>query len=88
MIQEMLNDRAQQRYGSFVGAMDFVEELLVPLEKLINRMSEKPGKAGGWRVAKPDELKGYLRTARNDLSALREQAKRHEINLKAKEWGA
>ncbi|MGZ3142506.1 hypothetical protein ACVDFE_11025 [Lentzea chajnantorensis] len=51
-------------------------------------MSEKPGKAGGWRVATPDELKGYLRTVRNDLSALREQAKRHEINLKAKEWGA
>ncbi|MDX8144687.1 hypothetical protein SK854_21400 [Lentzea sp. BCCO 10_0061] len=88
MIQEMLNERAQQRYGAFVGAMDFVEELLMPLEKLINKMSEKPGKAGSWRVATPDDLKGYLRTARNDLSALREQAKRHEINLKAKEWGA
>ena len=88
MIKDLLTERAQDRYGTFVGAMDFVEELFVPLEKRINKMSEKPGKPGGWRVATPDELKGMLSTARNDLSALREKAKKYEAELKAKEWGA
>ena len=88
MIQEMLNERAQQRYGAFVGAMDFVEELLVPLEKLINKMTEKPGRPGGWRVSTPDELKGKLSRARNALGALREQSMKYEAELKAQEWGA
>ncbi|GAB2823607.1 hypothetical protein [Lentzea nigeriaca] len=88
MIKELLNERAQERYGAFVGAMDVVEELLVPLEKLINRMSEKPGKAGGWRVSTPDELKGMLSRARNELSGLRDKSKKYEAELKAQEWGA
>lgn len=84
----MLNERAQDKYGAFVGAMDFVEEMFGPLEKLIEKMREQPSKPGGWRITKPEDLKVMLKKAREDLTALREQAKKYEAELKAKEWGA
>lgn len=88
MIKEMLNQRAQDNYGAFVGAMDFVEEMFGPLENLINKMREQRNKPGGWRAAKPEDLKVMLKKAREDLTALREQAKKYEAELKAIVWGA
>jgi hypothetical protein len=83
---QALNQRATERYGEFVGAIDTVTEMLVPLEKLINKMSERRAPAGSWRIAKPEELKKMLAQARQDLEALKAHAMRYEAELKSREW--
>jgi hypothetical protein len=83
---QALNARATERYGEFVGAIDTVTELLVPLEQLINRMSERRVPAGSWRIAKPEELKRMLGQARRDLEELKAHAKKYEAELKSREW--
>lgn len=86
MQVQAINQHARRRYGEFVGAMDMVTELLVPLEKLIARMSEKKAPAGSWRVATPKELAGMLNKARADLEVLKEHAKNYETELVSREW--
>jgi hypothetical protein len=86
MQVQAVNTRATERYGEFVGAMNVVTEVLVPLEQLINRMSERRVPPGSWRIAKPEELKKMLGRARRDLEELKAQAKKYEAELKSREW--
>jgi hypothetical protein len=83
---QALNARATERYGEFVGAIDTVTEMLVPLEQLINKMSERRVPPGSWRIATPEELKKMLAQARRDLEALKAHAMRYEAELKSREW--
>ncbi|XVV03370.1 hypothetical protein ACQPW3_39595 [Actinosynnema sp. CA-248983] len=83
---DILNARATQRYGEFVGAIDFATEQLVPLRALIGRMKERNLPAGSWRVAKPDELRALLVKALTNLEAVKAQAQRYEAELKSREW--
>jgi hypothetical protein len=83
---QAVNKRATERYGEFVGAIDTVTEALLPLEKLINKMSERRVPPGSWRIAKPEELKKMLDQARKDLEALKAHAMRYEAELKSREW--
>jgi hypothetical protein len=83
---QALNQRATERYGEFVGAMNVVTEMLVPLEGLINKMSERRVPPGSWRIAKPEELKKMLAKARKDLEELKAHAKKYEAELKSREW--
>jgi hypothetical protein len=86
MQNQALNARAEKKYGEFVGAIDFVTETLIPLEKLIARMHVRNTPPGGWRIPKPDELKQNLAMARKNLEALKAHAIKYEIELKSKEW--
>jgi hypothetical protein len=83
---QALNARATERYGEFVGAIDTVTEMFAPLEKLINRMSERRVPPGSWRIARPEELKKMLAKARKDLEELKAHAKKYEAELKSREW--
>lgn len=84
MIQT--RNKAPEKYGQFVAAIDFVTEMLEPLEKLINRMKENRAPAGSWRIASPEELKKMLAKARTDLTILKDQAVRYETELTTREW--
>lgn len=80
--------KAQEKYGNFVAAIDFVTEMLEPLEKLINQMKENRAPAGSWRIASPEDLKKMLTKARTDLTALKDQAVKYETELTTREWKA
>lgn len=82
----MLNNRATQRYGEFVGAIDFATEQLAPLAKLIARMRVRNLPPGSWRVAKPDELRALLARALTNLETVKAQAQKYEAELKSREW--
>lgn len=44
-------NKAVEKYGQFVAAIDFVTDMLELLEKLIERMKENRAPAGAWRIA-------------------------------------
>jgi hypothetical protein len=83
---QVLNARAQEKYGQFVAALNFVQEQLTELDKLIARMSERKLPPGTWRVSTPEQLKAIYKTALADLEALQVQAKTYESELKSREW--
>ncbi len=83
---QVLNSRAQEKYGEFVHALNFAQEQLTELDKLIARMSERRLPPGTWRVATPEQLKAMYKTALADLEALQVQAKKYETELKSREW--
>lgn len=83
---QVLNDRAQVKYGEFVHALNFAQEQLGLLRKIVDRMDARKAKPGTWRVSTPDQLKGLYRTALADLEALQVQAKKYETELKSREW--
>jgi hypothetical protein len=86
VTSQVLNARAQEKYGQFVSALNFVQEQLAELVKLIERMSERRLPPGTWRVATPEQLKAMHKTALADLEALQVQAKKYETELKSREW--
>ncbi|MCS7484403.1 hypothetical protein ACFFQW_34305 [Umezawaea endophytica] len=81
-------NKAAEKYGQFVAAIDFVTDMLGPLEKLIERMKENRAPAGAWRIASPEDLKKMLAKSRADLSALKDQAVKYETELTTREWKA
>lgn len=83
---QVLNARAQEKYGQFVAALDFVQEQLAELDKLITKMSERKLPPGTWRIATPEQLKALYKAAVADLETLQVQAKKYESELKSREW--
>ncbi|MER7116691.1 hypothetical protein ACWGRK_20565 [Saccharomonospora azurea] len=84
---EALNRRAQQKYGTFVSAMDMVVEALEELDKFIDRIDDGKAEDGAWSVAATqDELKGYRRKAVDELGRLRAKAKKYEAELVSRDW--
>ena len=86
MPSQVLNARAQEKYGQFVAALNFVREQLAELDKLITRMSERKLPPGTWRIATPEQLKAMHKTVVANLEALQVQAKKYESELKSREW--
>ena len=84
----MTKTKAQEKYGQFVAAIDFVTDMLEPLETLINKMNENRAPAGAWRIASPEDLKKMLAKSRADLTALKDQAVKYETELTTREWKA
>ncbi|EHR63188.1 hypothetical protein [Saccharomonospora cyanea] len=84
---EALNRRAQQKYATFVSAMDMVVEALEELDKFIDRIDDNKAEDGAWSVAATqDELKGYRRKAVDELGRLRAKAKKYEAELVSRDW--
>jgi hypothetical protein len=83
---QVLNARAQEKYGQFVAALNFVKEQLTELDKIIAKMSQRKAKPGTWRIATPDQLKAMYKTALADLESIQAQAKKYEAELKSREW--
>lgn len=81
----VVNRRAQERYGAFVGAMDVAGEALLVVDKLIDAADETRA-AGTWTVATPDELQGYRIAAMDALERLRTAAKKYEVELVSRDW--
>lgn len=83
---EVLNRRAQQKYGTFVSAMDMVAEALEELDEFIDRIDDDKAEDGMWSVATQDELKSYRRKASDELGRLRAKAKKYEAELVSRDW--
>ncbi|TLW92094.1 hypothetical protein FFT09_14530 [Saccharomonospora piscinae] len=83
---EALNRRAQQKYGTFVSAMDMVLDSLDELDTFIDRIEDGKADDGSWSVASRDELKGYRRKAVDELGRLRAKAKKYEAELVSRDW--
>lgn len=80
-----INRRAQQRYSSFVTAMDLLAGLFDELDKMIARVDD--GKAaGGFTIATQGELKAHRRNAFTELDRLRTTAKKYEAELISRDW--
>ncbi|MGO1056714.1 hypothetical protein [Crossiella sp. CA198] len=77
---------AQQRYATFVAALDLLTEELACFRRFIVLMTQRRTPAGGWRMASPDELVVLYGKACADLEALKLQAIRYEAELTAREW--
>ncbi|MFC0071917.1 hypothetical protein ACFFQW_49605 [Umezawaea endophytica] len=86
MPSQVLNARAQEKYGQFVSALNFVQEQLAELDKIIAKMSERRLPPGTWRIATPEQLKAMYKTSIADLEAIQVQAKKYESELKSREW--
>ena len=84
----IMQNKATEKYGQFVAAIDFVTDMLEPLEKLIERMKENRSPAGAWRIASPEDLKKMLAKSRADLTTLKDQAVKYETELTTREWKA
>ncbi|MBP2474008.1 hypothetical protein JOF53_002880 [Crossiella equi] len=83
---QAINKRARERYGEFVGALDFAFVTLEELKKLIHKMDEREAPAGAWRITPPEELKRqYLRVLEH-LSSLRNTGMAYESELVSREW--
>lgn len=80
-----INRRAQQRYATFVGAMDMVRETLDEANKLVAKMPKQPA-SRSWTVSTRAELQGLRRTAVGELDRLRKKSKRYEAELVSREW--
>ncbi|MEV7097571.1 hypothetical protein AB0M80_32440 [Amycolatopsis sp. NPDC051045] len=80
-----LNRRAQERYATFVNNMDMVAEVLVEVDKLIDRYDED-AMAGSWTIATKDELKALRTKAFDELDRLRILGKKHEAELVSRDW--
>jgi hypothetical protein len=80
-----INNRARQKYGALVGALDLVAEAFDAVDKVIAKMD--PGKvSGGWTVATPDELRGYRTKAFDAVDRLRTATKKYEAELISRDW--
>ncbi len=80
-----INQRARQRYASFVTAMDMVREALDNLTPLLVKV-RKPSGGSGWTVPTREELAGLKRTATEELERLRAKSKKYEAELVSREW--
>ncbi|RSM80416.1 hypothetical protein DMH04_30255 [Kibdelosporangium aridum] len=81
----LINNRAQQKYGALVGALDLVSEAFDAVDKVIDGMD--PGKAsGGWTVATPDELRGMRTKAFEAIERFRAGTKKYEAELVSRDW--
>jgi hypothetical protein len=80
-----INRRAQQRYATFVSAMDLVRETLDEANKLVAKMPKQP-ESPGWTVSTREELKGLRRSAIGELERLRKKSKTYEAELVSREW--
>lgn len=80
-----INRRAQQKYATFVGAMDMVMEALENLKPLIDTVDDA-AEGSGWTVVSQDELTGYRQRAADELDRLRAIAKKYEAELISREW--
>jgi hypothetical protein len=85
MQVQAINRRAQERYGTFVSAMDLVLDALDGLNALIDKVDDRTV-TDGWTVATKEELQGYRRQAFDELERLRTVAKKYEIELVSREW--
>jgi hypothetical protein len=85
ILTDMVNTRAIERYGEFVGAMDMVAEALESADKLIAQVDDKRG-AGGFTLPTQDELKALRLKAFHALDILRTKAKQHEGDLVSRAW--
>lgn len=82
MVIQAVNQRAKERYLSFLAAMAMVEDRFSDLDRLIRQV---PVKGNQWRAARV-ELTGMRQTAYDRLMVLREIAKRYESELLSREW--
>ena len=82
---QVVNRRAQERYGQFVSAMDLVLEALESVDKVIARVDDS-FRPGGFTVATQAELVDYRRDAFEELDELRAMARKYEAELLSREW--
>jgi hypothetical protein len=81
----VINNRARQKYGVLVGAMDMAVEALDAVDKVIARMDPKHA-SGGWTVSTPDELRAFRMKAFDELERLRKSTKKYEAELISRDW--
>ncbi|GDY28768.1 hypothetical protein [Gandjariella thermophila] len=82
---QAVNRQAQRKYAEFIGALDFVREVLTEAGKLVKKHNGKPGDAA-WSIPDRDELEAAHKKAVDDLQALRSSAKKYEKELVSRTW--
>jgi hypothetical protein len=83
MVVQALNNRAKDRYTSFLTSISVVEGQFAELDRAISRVKSKGHK---WQVATQQELRAMRRTAFDHLQELRVTAKKYESELLSREW--
>jgi hypothetical protein len=87
IIADYFNERARQRYGEFVGAMDVAEEAFATVMKVIDRVDDSRERSG-FTLPTRDELKALHAKAFRGLDLVRQEAKKHEGDLVSRDWKA
>ncbi|MGO1057048.1 hypothetical protein [Crossiella sp. CA198] len=82
----VINEHARQKYGEYVGALDFAFGMLTELKKLIDKMDEQKTPAGAWQITPPEELKKQYLRVLDQLSALRNKSMKYESELISRNW--
>lgn len=87
IIADYFNERARQRYGEFVGAMDVVEEAFDTVKKIIDRVDDSAAHTG-FTLPTQDELRALHAKAFRELDRVRQEGKTHEGDLVSRDWKA
>jgi hypothetical protein len=83
---ETLNKRAQERYNSFVTALNMATDQINEVGKLIERMRKTKTAPGSWRVATPEQLRKLMKDSLLALEELKAHAKKYEAELVSRDW--
>ena len=79
------NSAAKRRFTTMTAQLELVQQHLPVLEKLIRKMNPRV-KGRGWTMASPEDLLKMVATARNDIGAIVDQAKKYEAELTSRDW--